>query len=129
MPFQSAACGPGCLPDRSVAAAIPPAAVLRLGRDLAAAVQHLHSRGILHCNLKPSNILLDGASDDLLFRGGVMDCCVALGVVVLLVNSLAPPALACHACFAASSPTIQTFPTACRERAAAAGWTGHLSAV
>jgi len=35
-------------------------AVLRLGRDLASAVHHLHSRGILHCDIKPSNILLDG---------------------------------------------------------------------
>lgn len=40
----------------------PPSAVLRLGRDLACAVQALHSRGLLHCDLKPSNILLDGAS-------------------------------------------------------------------
>ena len=38
---------------------LPEPTVLRFGRDLAAALQHLHSIGTLHCDLNPSNLLLD----------------------------------------------------------------------
>jgi WD40 repeat protein len=37
---------------------VPPRAAARLLADLAGAVQHAHDRGVLHRNLKPSNVLL-----------------------------------------------------------------------
>lgn len=38
---------------------LPEATILRFARDLAAALQYLHSRGTLHCDLAPANLLLD----------------------------------------------------------------------
>jgi serine/threonine-protein kinase ULK4 len=38
---------------------LPESSVHDFGRDLLVALQFLHSRGIIHCDLKPSNIMMD----------------------------------------------------------------------
>jgi len=38
---------------------LTPAEVIRLGTNLAAAINHVHQRGIVHRDIKPANILLD----------------------------------------------------------------------
>eukprot|EP00759_Apiculatamorpha_spiralis_P043503 PhF_6_TR40823/c0_g1_i1/m.61768/K17545/ULK4; serine/threonine-protein kinase ULK4 len=38
----------------------PEDTVRAFGRDLVAAVQHVHSKGVIHCDMKPSNVLVDG---------------------------------------------------------------------
>eukprot|EP00761_Pharyngomonas_kirbyi_P000355 gb/GECH01000355.1/.p1 GENE.gb/GECH01000355.1/~~gb/GECH01000355.1/.p1 ORF type:complete len:1235 (+),score=314.16 gb/GECH01000355.1/:1-3705(+) len=39
---------------------LPEHAIQTLGLDLIEGLQHLHANGILHCDLNPSNILIDG---------------------------------------------------------------------
>ncbi|WP_165222405.1 serine/threonine-protein kinase [Aquisphaera insulae] len=51
--------GGGSLAQRVADYRQDPAAVARLLGLLARAVQHAHERGLFHCDLKPSNILLD----------------------------------------------------------------------
>lgn len=38
---------------------LPETSVHDFGRDLLSALQHLHSNSIIHCDLKPSNIMMD----------------------------------------------------------------------
>lgn len=47
---------------------LPETSVHDFGRDLLSALQYLHSRSTIHCDLKPSNILLD--EDGTLKLGG-----------------------------------------------------------
>lgn len=74
---------------------LPQAEVLRLALRLAAALEHLHGRGVLHRDLKPENVLRDAAGDFFLGDLGLgqdLDATRATqeGVVVGTLEYLAP---------------------------------------
>jgi len=49
----------GSLADRLHAGPLPVAEAVELFRDVAVGLVHAHGKGVLHCDLKPANILLD----------------------------------------------------------------------
>lgn len=49
----------GSLADRLREGALPVAEAVNMFRDVALGLVHAHGKGILHCDLKPANILLD----------------------------------------------------------------------
>jgi len=49
----------GTLGSRLREGALPASAVARLGAQIAAALAHVHARGVVHRDLKPANLLLD----------------------------------------------------------------------
>ncbi len=49
----------GSLADRLSEGPIPPQEAAQLMREIAIGLVHAHNRGVLHCDLKPANVLLD----------------------------------------------------------------------
>ncbi|MGA2065996.1 MAG: serine/threonine-protein kinase [Thermoguttaceae bacterium] len=49
----------GSLGERLQAGPLPVAEAVRIFRDVATGLVHSHAKGVLHCDLKPANILLD----------------------------------------------------------------------
>ena len=54
---------PGGSLKRRLTEPLPPRAAAGLSETIARAVEHLHTHGLIHLDLKPSNILLDGERD------------------------------------------------------------------
>jgi serine/threonine-protein kinase len=53
----------GSLADRLLAGRLPPLEAVRLVALIAGAADHVHQRGLLHRDITPANILLDGTGD------------------------------------------------------------------
>ena len=75
--------------------ALPPGAVIEIGTVLAAALAHVHARGVVHRDVKPGNVLLDGAGRPWLADFGIariVDATrvTATGVVVGTAAYMAP---------------------------------------
>ena len=51
----------GSLADRLKAGPLPLEEVVRIGSDLCQALAYAHSRGVVHCDIKPANVLFDEA--------------------------------------------------------------------
>lgn len=49
----------GSLADRLAGGPLPPGEAVRVFRDVAIGLLHAHNKGVLHCDLKPANVLLD----------------------------------------------------------------------
>lgn len=49
------------LATRLQAGALPVAEAVRITADVAGAIQHAHEQGVIHCDLKPANVLLDSS--------------------------------------------------------------------
>lgn len=121
--MSSAACGPGCLPDRSVAAAPPPcrsaAAGPRLGSRCAAPALSGHPALRPQALQHPAGWCFRQFIKGLfvLARRGVR--CHAL--VEARAAALALPVCAWRACFAAALPAIQALPSTL-QRTGGFGW-------
>ena len=49
----------GSLEDRLEAGPLPTSEAVKIVRDVAVGLVHAHGKGVLHCDLKPANVLLD----------------------------------------------------------------------
>src|SRR3954451_7184945 len=68
------------LAQRMREGAIEPGEALRILRAIAGAVDHLHARGIIHRDVKPANILIDGTGEAKLTDLGIASAAEATGI-------------------------------------------------
>jgi serine/threonine protein kinase len=68
------------LAQRMREGAIEPGEAVRILRAIAGAVDHLHARGIIHRDVKPANILIDGAGEAKLTDLGIASAAEATGI-------------------------------------------------
>jgi serine/threonine-protein kinase len=54
-------------------APLPPALVIRLGREIAAALDYAHRRGLIHRDVKPQNVLIDAEGHAKLTDFGIVE--------------------------------------------------------
>ena len=87
----------GSLAERVAAGPLPPAQVVEIGRQLATALAAAHAQGVIHGDLKPSNVLFDVSGSARLADFGVArlvaDPAAAGAPVLGTLSYLAPEAL------------------------------------
>jgi serine/threonine-protein kinase len=68
------------LAQRMSGGPLEPDEAMRILRAIAAAVDHLHARGVIHRDIKPANILIDGSGNAKLTDLGIASAAEATGI-------------------------------------------------
>jgi serine/threonine protein kinase/tetratricopeptide (TPR) repeat protein len=68
--------------------ALPASEVIRLGRQMAAALAHAHEQGVLHCDFKPANVFITDRGDAKVLDFGLAQTCAGAASAAVAAPAL-----------------------------------------